>query len=272
MPDTQNKDPRQAVIYLDYKPCIELTAEEFIYPLTIYDDQPRIRFHLSQYEPYEVKKFYDQLMLRRRARGRQESILEIPDSQGVRDFIDAHFLRMSNVATDEKGTEPTIAQQREFLSSRPDIKLKLFREGIDRFRPREEPEKQQAPKGKAVLIFGRIETRVVTEMELYSPERTTDEWIRVVHVMTPWTESDRHQYEKSIHVIEHSRRQETYVEANWDVITGIYDQRIKCLQGACIEGLPCDESIKADWIGLVPFCMKVYAAAAVFTESESKNV
>ena len=70
---------------------------------------------------------------------------------------------------------------------------------------------------------------------------------------------------------DNQRRQEQYVEANWDVIELVYDRRAKSLDGAVINGEPCNEANKDKWCPLVPFTMKVFVLGQVMAENEIKN-
>ena len=271
MSHTRN-DSGQAVSYLDDLPVIELTAQEWIYPVTTADGRFKLYFHLKPYPAFAVKSFYDQLMPRRKSRTANEQVVMDADFTGVRRFIDDHFLALSGIAL-EDGSEPTLEQQQQWLAQpqNADFKVRAFREGIDKVGLREAAEVRP---GKVFMVFGQADTRTPSEILLYSPERKTDELIRVTHTLARLSESDRHQYDKAIKFIENTRRQESFVEANWDVIEGLYNQKVKSLDGAVLNGDPCTEANKDGkdgWCALVPFCWKVYVMGSVYGDIELKN-
>lgn len=267
MTDAQ-KETRAAISYIDGRACLELQADEFIFPIRTRDDRWKLLFHMKPYQPYEVKRFYDEMIPRRKRRTAAQMTVETPDYTEANRFVLDHFVRMEG-ATLADGSEPSIEQQRQWLEDNPDFLTRVFREGYDAVGSRDEIEEPTA--GKAILVFGRQDYRIRTEFKLYSPERQTDETVPVVHVMARFSQSDRHQYDRAIRVIEHGRRGELYTEANWDVVESIYDQRVKSLEGAIFGGESCVESNKTEWKKAVPFCAKVYVTAQAFSEVELGN-
>ena len=167
MPDTQN-ETRHAITYIEAKPCLELSTSEYIFPINTPDDRFTLRCHMRPYEPYAVKKFYDQVIPRRKRRTQSEASLEIPDYSEVREFVAAHFNGFDG-ATLADGTAPTIEQQRQWLAENNTFAERIFRDGYDRLGPR--MRQDGVPKGaKGILLFGAQESRVQMEMRLYSLE------------------------------------------------------------------------------------------------------
>jgi hypothetical protein len=267
MPDAL-KETRQAVCYIDDRAHLELLADEFIFPITTRDERFKLRFHMRPYQPHEVKRFYDEMIPRRKRRTAQQMTVETPDYTEANAFVLDHFICMDGVTLPD-GSDPTVEQQRTWLEENPDFLTRIFREGYDTVGTRDEPEEPTA--AKAVLVFGRQDYRIPSEFTLYSPERCTDETVRVGHVLSRLTQADRHQYDRAVKVIENARRREVHTEANWDVVEGIYDSRIRSLEGALYDGHPCTETSKAEWRKVVPFCMKVYVTAQAFVEVELGN-
>ena len=59
---------KQAIVWRDDKPLLELTAEEFIYPVTTTDDAFKVYVHLSPYSAHEVQAFFDAFIPRSKRR------------------------------------------------------------------------------------------------------------------------------------------------------------------------------------------------------------
>ena len=269
MTDTRSGDSRelkQAVAYsAEGLPVLELGAEEWIFPAL--EGEPQLYAHLLPYEDWELKKFYDSVIPHRRQRSSQESVLEV-DTAGIVDFIGKHFLGFSNAVL-EDGTEPALDQQRKWLDDNRDLKVRLFRVGLERFEPRDVAQK---PTGqRPILLLGQQEHIVDAETLLWSEERKCEERIRMRHALGRMSESDKHQYERSISFIENSGRRETRTELNWDVILGLYNRLARRIEGAVLDGLPCVQENREQWIKKVPFCMKIFVMASAYTEIDLKN-
>ena len=270
MPDTQT-DSRQIVSAIAYPgdaPQLELAGTELIYPITTADERFKLYCAVRPYLPFAVKKFYDQVIPKRRRRTAAETTVETPYPTDMREFVREHFLSFFGAVL-ESGEEPSVEMQRAWLDDNPAFLERIFREGFDRVGPR--VRKTEPPQKKAILVFGRQDTRVDSEMRLYSRERKCEETLRVVHIIGRLTEADRHQIDSAISAIENARRGETYTSGNWDVIELKYNERIKSLDGALINGQACTPQNKTDWAKLVPFIMKFYVITQAFGEIELKN-
>src|SRR3990172_859091 len=82
-----------AVMFVNDIAHVELSAQEFIYPITTPDGNWKLYFHMKPYLSHKVKNFYDQFQTRRIRRTQVESVLEVGDMEEVRVFIDEHFIR-----------------------------------------------------------------------------------------------------------------------------------------------------------------------------------
>lgn len=257
-----------AIVYVDDRPCLDLTAKEFIHPVLTMDERWKIYVHLSAYEPYEIKRFYSDISFMRKQRTASESLLEPRSVEGVYDFVDKHFLGLTGVEL-EDGSAPTREKALEWLNENPLMKTRIFRECIDRVGPRQV---QDDDGGRPILVVGRVSHRVPTEAILYHPVRCKEETIKMVHTLERLTETDRYNYDKAISIIENARRRELYTDTNWDVIEIMYNRKVKSLEGACLDRTPCTESNKEMWMKLVPFTVKIYVMAQAVGGIELKNV
>jgi len=267
MSDTQ-KDSRNAIAYLDGNPVLDLAADRYIYPITTPDDQFKLYVSMRAYEPYAVKKFYDQVLPKRKRRTSTETTVETPDAADLRSFVMDHFEHFSGAAL-EDGSEPGPELQRQWLEENPVFVERIFRQGVDMVGPRTRPD--EAKPGKAILVFGGNAQRIPLEFRLYSPERTCEETIRPVAVIDKLTQSDKHKYDKAISIIENSRRGETYTEANWDVIEHLCNSRLNRIEGAVINGEPCEAANKEDWIKRLPIIPKIYIVGQAVQSVDLKN-
>jgi hypothetical protein len=267
MTDAQNAT-RHAVTYVNDVPMLELLADEFILPVQTRDERWKLLIHMKPYQPYAVKKFYDQVLPRRKRRTASETQVQVPDYADVRAFVMEHFVRFEGALLPD-GTEPTVQQQRQWLAENPEFVERIFRDGIDRVGARQQA--QDPDVGKPVLMFGVQELKTPLEFPLYSPERKTDETVSVVAVQEQWTESERRQYEKAITFIENSRRGESYSEANWDVIELMCNRKLKRLEGALVGGAPCTEANKDAWVGRLLIIPKIYIMVQASLEIGLKN-
>lgn len=268
MSDAEAKETRNAVVFIEGKPKLELGAEVYVYPITTPGDRHKLMVSMRAYEPYAVKKFYDEVIPRRKARSTTERAVIQGDRAGIREFVMGHFLSFEG-ATLEDGTEPTPVEMADWLHENPAFVERIFREGVDALKPSEESE-EETP-GKAILVFGKKEHRVPFEMRLYAPERKTEEVLSLVAVLERFQQPDKHRYEKAIAYIENSRKGESFVEANWDVIEQLCNHKLLRLEGAVINGEPCVEGNREAWIPRLPMIAKIYAAAQATQDIDIKN-
>lgn len=253
----------EAVVLKDDKPALELAADEFVFSIMTPDDRHVVRFHVKPYRSYAVKSFYDDLMPRRKTLSRGERIVEIPDSAKVRQFIDAHFVRMEGVASAD-GSEPDVSIQRSWLNQNEAFMIRVFRQGYDAIT---RPDFAETNGHRPLQLFGPDQSDVEAQWTLYS--EGIDHRVIVTHTMNRLTKLDHDKYQKAVRLIENNR--ESYVQANWDVVEQLYDQKVQRLSGALLSGKLCDESNLKEWIPLVPFCMKVFVMGQVSQELETKN-
>lgn len=261
-----------AVVFKDETPFLELTAEEFVFPVLTPDEQFTVLFHMKRYRSADVKKFYSELVYPKRERVGNALVFKAADHEAAKKFVDAHFLRMGGVKTEE-GQEATIEQQREWLDEHPDFKLAVFRQGYDNIMqaPSMNGNGHHAEKPQGLVLFKAEDHKVPSRWKLWSTEKDEAENVIVTHHLARLTQQDRHQYNTAIQLHDNQRRQEQYVEANWDVIELVYDRRAKRLDGALLDGEPCNEANKDKWIPLVPFTMKVFVLGQILAENEIKN-
>jgi hypothetical protein len=251
-----------AVVFQDDKPVLELSAEEFVFPIRTPDERHIVRFHMKPYRSYAVKSFYDDLMPRRKSISRGERVIEVPDPSRIKSFVDAHFVRMEGVSVN--GEEPGVDIQRRWLNDNEAFMVKVFRQGYDAIST---PDFAETNGHRPLELFGPEQHEIPSQWTLNN--NGIDHRLIVTHITSRLTKVDHEKYQKAIRLMENGR--ESYVQANWDVVEQIYDQKAKSLEGAVIGGEPCNEANIKEWVPLVPFCMKVFVMGQVAQELETKN-
>lgn len=269
MTETLN-DARHAVAYVDDKPVLELAADHYIYPINTLDDRFKLYVAMKAYQPYSVKKIYDLVLPRRKQRTATERSVEIQDLAPIRDFVLDHFIFFSGAQL-EDGSEASVEMQKQWLEENPSFLERIFRFGLDAVGPSDDFETLESGTGKAILVFGQKEHRIKLEMRLYSPERKQEERIKLTAILEKLTQSDKHKYDKAIAIIENSRRNETYLQANWDVIEQLCNHKLRKLENAVINGEACEESNRDSWIKQLPLIAKIYIMGQANQEIDLKN-
>src|SRR5438876_87448 len=144
-------DSRRAVAVTDGEVCLELAAEEFVFPISPRGSDIKIHARMSPYKPEEVSPWYDSLLTRRKQISKTETALTHAEASEIGKFIDRHFLGLANVEL-EDGSEPTLEDAKRWLDANPDIKTQIFRDAYAAVVVEDEAKDEEAPK-KAVLIF-----------------------------------------------------------------------------------------------------------------------
>lgn len=252
-----------AVKIQDDKPVLELAAEEFIFPITTPDGHHKVLFHMKPYRPFVVKAFYDETLVRSKSTSRGERVLDVPTSEKLLRFVSDHFIRMEGVEGPD-GSEPSIEMQRAFLDDNEQLKARVFRMGYDFVTV---PDFAAGNGHSKLSLFGPAESDIDAQWLLH--DSGIDHRIIVSHHTAKLAKVEFDKYQKAIRVIETNR--DRYMQGNWDVVEQLYDAKILSLKGAVVEGQPCEDKNKKEWVGLVPFCMKVFVMGQLAQELETKN-
>ena len=252
------------------RPSLELSAQTWELPISTTDELSQIIFKMKVYRPYEVKSFYDDLLTRRKALNQAERLVQTPDFTAMLKFLDNHFVEMIGVVGEDDAPLDT-ATQKQWLDSPTNLELKqrIFTHGYDAI-SRVESAETKASK-KVVLLFSVKEHAITCKWRLHNLEREMNYDVLTTHRLDRINQQQKEQYSKAISLIENSRSAETFVQANWDVVEQLYDHTIKAVEGACIEGEPCEEKNKAAWLPLVPFLMKVFVMGRAMSALDLKN-
>jgi len=237
----------QAVVYYDNKPVLELGADEFVFPILTHDGEHLVLFHLKPCLPAEIKLVYTKAAY---STWTADALLRGIDEREA--FLDRHLIKISGLQTTD-GVEPSLDEQRSWLKENPQFKVALWESFVDaKFH-----EVQDVAKRGTILSMAYTQ-KVKSRWCLYCPERSKEAPIVMTHHFTRLTREDHDRYWKAFKIIEKARGNglQHRLEADWDVVEQLYDRRVNRLEGAVIDGAPCEEANKRDWIDCVPFPLK----------------
>jgi hypothetical protein len=268
MSETQ-KDAQNAVVYINDKAHLELSADQYIYPIKTPDDAFKLYVAMKRYASFEIKKFFDRVLPKSKQRSATEISVETQDQSEIREFVMNNFLYFIGVVL-EDGTEPSIILQRQWMEENPLFVERVFNFGINVTGRKTKDEEQFK---KAVLVFGQKEKKIEVRYSLYSIERKIEEDIIFYLVLDKLSQSDKHQYDKATAVIRNNRRLETFFQGNWDVIEQLCNHRLKRIEGpVVVRGKACTEENREEWISLIPFITKISVMGEAIQDIELKNV
>jgi hypothetical protein len=275
------QDARPAVVYdSEGSPCLELSADELIYPIQSDDESYHMLVVMRPYMAHKLWAFYDKILPRKKAISGSEQEYVTPDFAELESFISEHFIRFAGVLTKggviseirlEGGDAPTAEIERKWLDQNPIFKRQIFRKGLDAIAPRR---KMEAPSGDIVLFIGRVDQQIGTSMQLFSMEKKRIERIEMTHTIEKMTESERHQYDSAISLIENVKSRESYSSANWSVVEKMYNRKAKSVTGALLNGEPCTHANRDGrdgWAEKIPMVDKIYILAQAFGKIEMGN-
>lgn len=259
---------RSAVLLTEAGPRLELAGEEWIYPVTL--DQGgidfKVLFHMKPYSASEMKSILMASTPRWKRINDDRSRLVIGETDSVRKFFDVHFLRMS-------GIEDTLEQQKNWLAENENIKSAVIANGmaIELVKPESNGQRQlpqlvtntrsvnlrlHLSPGEDPITGGLSETEIVT-----------------VHHFAPISANHYAKYERqAVNLERNEGKKEIVIIENFDIEEKFYDELIERVEGAVINGEPCEAGNKPVWIKLMPFRFKSVAIAEAFNRARIKNV
>lgn len=241
----------------------DLAGEEIIFPLLL--DQEGIGvvafFHMDAIvSSHEVKAFLNDMYGGAQVANMPGEVEHAPgDERGCYEFVDKHFRLISGIEGDA-----TQEDMRAFLDANPQLKVRLLKEGYDGIRL----DVDEAAPGKLVLMRP-TNTTVKVKRLLYCPAGEKIVEVRYKHVLRKETEEDRIKHKRALRMVEKGPK--TFVRVNFDVLEQLYDNLVQRIDGMTIDGAPCTEANKSDWIKQVSLFDKVFAVNRVFSKIAVKN-
>lgn len=256
---------RNAIAYLEDRPCYELTADEIVFPVEFRRAGILTLGYFAmeaQVASRELKECLKATMPAwvQTASARRSREDKPTNKDSGRAVALKHFRQIYEA----KGS---VEAQRHWLERNPGIQWKLYEEGYNQILPDVPLEADVDP-----LDFEtEFQNSARTKRLLYCPEKKAVEEIQIHHVFKTFSQRHVRIYDQASKVARGDRGGELLV--NWDVLQiQLYDPLIEHVEGMLIDGQPCDESNKNKWIKLVPFLDKMSAVMSVFREDAEKNV
>ena len=245
------------------KTAWELTAEEIIYPQTVLG--MTVYAHMRPYEEYPMKEL---LAVRNtRMAPKPGNILDLKESgksEIVKFFWD-HFIRLSGESlVTPNGETISVEEQTAFIKKHPrlDIPTTAVLGGYGGMSVRD-------PEGKSLLDLAEDNTVSLQQLIGLDGQELR---ISMTHHFRQETEADNLRYQTATGSSRiYTRRQEYERVTNYDIVGQMYNDMIRSIDGMTINGLPCVEQNKDEWVKKVPFWHKDYALENLFRGSQAKN-
>ncbi len=276
MADTQTDSQQQNVVtYIgegpSRKPMVDLKPGLWVYPLTVeqHSARKKLHFNLNPYTEESIREPLVEISPVFREDGAEVEV-NINEVSSPADFVRNHFVALTNVAIDDKGTEPSVDQKRMFLEANPHLYGRIFREcimGGIKLAPEAE---EDVTKAFFILDMNARGSEVKMEVELVDPKAQTI-LIPVVHKMAKESEKDRSRYNRAQKTRMRTHKGEWRVATNYDIIRNLYNNLVEGLEGILLEGQPLTANNKTAWVDLVPFFWKVTAINELFKAVRVKN-
>lgn len=255
---------KSAVALIDGKPLLELTAQEWIYPVTLEVDGGEfpVAFHMKPYAASDLKAVFSALAARfKRAGGANMGIVP-GNREAAKPFFDRHFIRISG------GEEATVEEQKAWLEAFDFVKIDVVINGmsLETVQPEEEVKTLR-------FALNGSRAKTVTLKQRLIPESGMEEvTVLLVHHFQPILAGHYTKYERASQESElNTRKGEWKTTEDYDVIERLYDELIDSVEGALLNGQPCTFENKGAWLRLVPFRQKSVAVDEAFRRIRIKN-
>lgn len=258
--------PISAVSLAGESACLELTAPELIYPITLEMEgvEYPVAFHMKPYAAIDLKNMLSALAARfKRVSGASMEILP-GNRDACKAFFDRYFIRISG------GEEATVEEQKAWLEAYDFIKVDVVLNGMTL----EPVQTEEAEAQTLRFAVNGNKAKAVTIKQKLLPDVGKDPiTILLIHQFQPITATHYAKFERASQESElNTRKNEWKTSEDYDVIERLYDELIVSIEGAQVKGKDCTLENKSDWIRLVPFRQKSVALDEAMRRVRIKNV
>jgi hypothetical protein len=254
--------PISAVAIVDGVPCLELTAQELIYPVELEGVDP-VAFHFRPYAAPDFKSLAAALTSRMKRTGGASMSVSPGNREACKNFFDRYFIRISG------GEDATVEEQKQWLEVYDFIKTDFVINGmtLEPVQPEEE--------GQHTLKFafnGSLAKAVTLKQKLLPEAGAGPVTISLTHQFQPILAAHYAKYERVSQDLEvNTRKNEWKTVEDYDAKERLYDELIESVKGAVYKAKPCQSDNRGDWLRLIPFRQKTVALDEVFRRVRIKN-
>ncbi len=251
-------------------PSWNLSAETVCYPLTIKSNGKafRVYFELKIPNNGTVKTALRKAIPSQKVTG-NEIQSQPGDLSQARTMVSDLFVRMYGVNIDDP------EEHRKYLDARPDLKERVFTEGLLGVARWREPAGGNAQQVEAENDLFSItipsEQQIKTFKGMYCPDSGKEYEIQMNHRMHTPTGEDILSLNKLNKMYANPVKHTIYSVADLSLVEKLYQKLVISLEGYTIDGGSCEESTREDWMDAVPLAHKYMAVQLLFEEVELKN-
>lgn len=271
--DTQSAQESRsyALTFVDGNPVWDFKADLVSYSLVAKDGKLLVPV-LRQHSNPESKNGFNKAVsaaLKRAVSGitLKGDNIELPElnETPLRDFVDDQFDHFIGVSTDDYKVH------KEWIDSHTYVKTRIFKEGVQGI-SYEAPEIEEEGND---FIFDIMESDQQREVEvfqnLFSVEKMRTETVFMTHILREVSDTVYQRYRKATTRQLNARQRKLTSLEDYSLLEGVYDELAIRVDGAVVNGKPCVDKNKAEWVGLIPLDHKLLVLAVLMREIEGKN-
>ena len=264
--------PSPSITWKDKKPSWDF-AQTTAYPVELQQGSktPTVYVHLTPYTPDELKDILKKAVSGYKREKRDVEIVR-EDRSIYQSLLDAHFVRFGKAfkKVGGKNVPTTPADDRAFIDKYPEHKSAIVEHTFGGLRM--DPPKTDEDDDDVLDISTDLSGAVHVYQELYDDASTKVVRVDMVHNHAHPTEALYREYRNA-------RRSKFLRKSSLWTITEqhgtlekLYDSVIKSIEGAMVNGKPCDAETKTEWLSFVPLWHKLWVVDHIFGELVEKNV
>jgi len=223
---------------------------------------------MKPYKAYDLKQLLAELNWRMASKA--SNVVEVieGDTGKIGAFFWKHFLKLSGLSKRD-GSEPTAEEQQQWIrkQSKLGIERAVVMNGFGGVSV------EQTEEDEEELLFDLDSDNCIkTYQHLYFPDLKLTRRIDMAHHLGQETDQHSRRYRQATGKSQiHTRKQEWEKVTNYDTVEHLYNGLIEKVDGMQVQGVPCTESNKTDWIELIPFWHKEFVLGELFRGVQVKN-
>lgn len=252
----------------------DLQADNAVYPVTVTAGAKAYTVFACMKQPYDANGLIAAINQARGSFRRSDTTIDniAGDRGSYANYCDQVFLRFYGTSSDNP------EEHKRYLAANFMLRIRLVIEGMGGIMVDKsavaipEPEKASDSDLLPLALDMVSDIYIGLKQELWTgetPTKTVD--IKMLHVFRPETEKDWRKWQRtSAEQMDRVKGTQTTV-INWWQRVELYDAMIQRVEGMVIDGAPCVESNREQWVKLVPAWHKFLAIGEVFEEARVKN-